>query len=130
MSPRKNNTITMKAWPEWRVGRLYTGKVKSVHHEKASDGLRVTIEHLDPCQLGRTSEMELPPARPGNKTSSFLTACGIDASTPGTTICLDQVKATIVGMRFRGAVSGSDDFDFERIPSSSVADADGENKDP
>lgn len=118
MSPRKHNMITVEAWSKMRTGRLYKGMIKKAHIEKASNCLHVTIENLDPAQLGRIHEMDLPlPVRPGNRTSLFLVACGIDAATAGTTICLDQVTDVIVGMRCRSPdASGSEDFDFEQIP--------------
>jgi hypothetical protein len=118
MSPRKNNIITISAWPQWRVDRLYKGKVRSVNVEKGSGCLRVTIENLDPAQFSRICEIVLPPAHPGNRTSTFLSACacGIEANTPGTTVRLDQVTGAAIAMRFRGtAANGAEEFDFERI---------------
>ena len=130
MSPRKNNVITIESWPKLKPGGFYQGRVKKAHVEKVSNSLRVTIENLDPTQLGRIHEMDLPlPARPGNRVCLFLVACGINAAAAGTTICLDQIANAVVGMRFRGtAANGSEEFDFEKIPDSSTTEPDSSNK--
>ena len=117
MSPRKNNTLTIVGWSDPKKGKLYKGKVEKADVDRKSKCLRVTIENLNPSQLGRIHEVSLPlPVRPGNQTCSFLTACGIDASTIGTKVCLDDIVDAAIGMRF-GTVAqdGSQQVDFERI---------------
>jgi len=122
--------ITVEAWSKMRTGRLYKGKVKKAHIEKAGNCLHVSIENLDPTQLGRIHEIDLPlPARPGDRTCVLLMACGIDATAVGATICLDQVANATVGLRFRGSgPDGTEEFDFEKIPDSSAIERDSSNK--
>jgi hypothetical protein len=117
MSPRKTNTITVEPWPKLRAGWLYKGEIKKAQIEKASNSLRIEVENLDPTQSGRIHEIDLPlPVRPGNRTCLFLVACGINATTAGTTVCLDQITTATVDMRFRGSdANGADNFDFEKV---------------
>jgi hypothetical protein len=117
MSPRKNNVLTVEGWPDPKLGKLYKGRVVRSEAKGKPKCLHVTIENLDSSQLGRIHDLSLPlPIRPGNRTCSFLTACGIDASTVGTKVCLDDIAGVIIGMRF-GTVAqdGSQQIDFERI---------------
>jgi len=126
MSPRKNNTLTIVGWSDPKKGKLYKGKIEKVDVDRKSKCLCVTIENLNPSQLGRIHEVSLPlPVRPGNRTYSFLTACGIDASTVGTKVCLDDITGAAIGMRF-GAVAqdGSQQVDFEEIEDSSSTQPD------
>jgi hypothetical protein len=111
--PRKKHMIAVEAWPKLACGKLYQGKVKGVHRDKASNCLRLTIENLD--QLGRLHELALPlPVYPGSRAALFFVACGIDGTTVGTKICLDQIAGAVVGMRFRGlGPDGAEEFDFE-----------------
>ena len=97
--------------------------------------VQVTIENLDPTQLGRIHEKTLlSPAHPGNRLSRFLTACGMDADAIGTTIDPNDITGATVGMRFGPvAQDGSQDVDFERIkdsphtqPESPVEDSGGQ----
>jgi len=118
--PRKSNVLTVQAWPTLTNGKLYRGKVRAVHVDKthASHRLHVVIENLDPDhQHGRVHELDLLlPIHPGSRTALFLQACGIDATTIGTTICLDGVTNAVVGMRFRGlGANHIEEFDFEPI---------------
>ena len=115
MSPRKNNVLTVKAWPKPKKGKLYRGVVKKAVVKAKC--IHVIVENLDPAQLGRIHECTFDlPVRPGNRTSLFLTACGMDVDGVGTKICLDDIVDATVGMRF-GAVAenGSQPIDFERI---------------
>ena len=121
MSPRKKNMLTVEGWSDLKKGRLYKAKVKKVDVNRESKSLHVIIDNLDPTQLGRLHELNLPlPIRPGNRTCSFLLACGIDASAVGKRICLDDIAGAIIGMKF-GTVAqdGSQQVDFERIEDSS-----------
>lgn len=119
MSPRKNNMLTVEDWSNPKKGKLYNGIVRKV--DKKAKCLHVTIESLDPSQLGRLHDVSLPlPVRPGNRTCTFLRACGVGASTVGTKVCLDDITGATNGMRF-GTVAqdGSQQVDFERIDDSS-----------
>jgi len=117
MSPRKNNVLTVEDWPDPKKGKLYKGRVGRAEAKGKPKSLHVTIENLDPSQLGRIHDVSLPlPVRPGNRTCSFLAACGIDVSAVGAKVCLHDIAGATVGMRF-GAV-GQDEsrqVDFERI---------------
>ena len=126
MSPRKNNTLTIVGWSDPKKGKLYKGKVEKVDVDRKSKCLRVTIENLNPSQLGRIHEVSLSlPVRPDNRTCSFLTACGIDARTVGAKVCLDDITGAAIGMRFSPvAQDGSQQVDFERIESSSSTQPD------
>ena len=132
MSPRKNNLITVEAWPKLRPGRVYKGRVKDASIEKKSNVLHVVIENLNPRQFGRIHEIDLPlPVRPGNHTCSFLLACGIEATAVGATVCLDQIANTMVAMRFRGpGADGTDEFDFEKVSDSTSIETDGSHQNP
>ena len=126
MSPRKNNVLTVEGWSDPKKGRLYKGIVKKADVDKKAKCLHVTIENLDATQLGRIHEVSFDlPVRPGNRTSLFLIACGIDANTIGTKICLEDIVNTTIGMRF-GAVAedGSQEVDFLRIENPSKAQTD------
>lgn len=127
MPRRKANTLTVQPWPKLRKGRLYKGKVKTVHLKKASHCLKVRIVNLDPSQADRIHEMDLPlPVRPGNRTCAFLAACGIDATTVGNTVNLDQTADRVIGLRSRGqGDNGSEEFDFEEIPDKRSEGVDG-----
>jgi len=119
MSPRKNNVLMVKGWPDPRKGKLYKGAVKKAVNKAKS--LHITIENLDSSQLGRMHDVNLPlPVRPGNRTCSFFAACGIDTRAVGTKVCLDDIAGVTIGMRFGMiAQDGSQEVDFERIEDSS-----------
>jgi hypothetical protein len=121
MSPRKDNTLTIVGWSDPKKGKLYKGRVKKAEVNKKAKCLRVIIENLNPSQLGRIHEVSLPlPVRPGNRTCSFLTACGIDAGAVGTRISLEDITGATVGMRFSApGQDGSQHVDFETIEDSS-----------
>ncbi len=117
MSPRKNNVLTVEGWPNPKKGKLYKGIIKKA--DKKAKCADVTIENLDPTQLGRIHEISLPlPIRPSryHRTCSFFIACGIDTTIDGTKISLDDIVDTTIGMRFGAfAEDGSQQIDFERI---------------
>lgn len=132
MSPRKNNVLAVEGWPDPKSGKLYKGRVRRIEAKGKPKRLHVTIENLDPSQLGRIHDVSLPlPVRPGNRTCLFLTACGIDVSTVGTKVCLDDIAGVTIGMRFGTvAQNGSQQIGFERIedsqnkqPEASVGDS-------
>ncbi|MHC4538658.1 MAG: hypothetical protein ACYTEK_22820 [Planctomycetota bacterium] len=118
MSPRKNNVITIEAWPDPKKGKLYRGIVREAI--KKTKHVQLTIENFDTTQLGRTHDVNLPlPVRPGNRTWSFFAACRIDVNTVGAKICLDDIVGITVGMRFNAVgEDGSQEVDFERIEDS------------
>jgi hypothetical protein len=121
MSPRKNNVLTVEAWPDPKSGKLYKGRIRASDVKGKSKYLHVTIENLDPSQIGRIHDVSLPlPLRPGNRTCSFLTACGIDVSTVGTRVCLDDITGATIGIRFGAvALDGSQQVDFEKTENTS-----------
>jgi hypothetical protein len=127
MPRRQKNIVTTEAWPTLREGRLYRARIRSAAPDKAASALRVTLENLEPTQVGRIHELKLPlPLRPGNRVCAFLTACGIDATTVGTTVDLDPLDGVIVGMRFRGLdANGAEEFEFEKVaaPPATAKDA-------
>ena len=117
MSARKKNVIIVKGWSDPKKGKLYRGVVREA--TKGVELAHVIIENLDPSQLGRIHEMDLPwPVRPSryHRTCSFLMACGIDAIIDGVSIDLNEIAGTTVGMRFSAtAQDGSQKIDFERV---------------
>lgn len=123
MSPRNKSVITVKGWPDPKKGKLYKGVVRTAINK--TKFVRVTIENLDPSQLGRIHNIDLPlPIRPSryHETCAFLMACGIDATINGVSIDLNEVVGTTVGMRFGTASQdGSEQIDFERIGDSPKA---------
>ena len=120
MSPR-GNMLTVKGWSNPKKGKLYKGLVKRTDNKTTY--LHINVENLDPTQLGRIHDIKLPlPVRPSiyHKTCSFLLACGINASTHGTKINLDDTIGSIIGIRFGArAQDGSQQIDFEKIKDTS-----------
>ncbi len=117
MSPRKNDVLTVEEWPDPKENKLYKGRVVKTEAKGKPKCLHITIENLDPSQYGRLHDVSLPlPIRPGNRTCLFLEACGVDVSTVGTKIRLDDITDATVGMRF-GTIheEGFEQIDFERI---------------
>jgi len=121
MSPRKNNLITIEPWPNPKKGKLYKGVVRKVDVDHKTKHVQVSVENLDPTQLGRIHEKTLLlPAHPGNGLSRFLTACGMDTDTIGEAIDPHDIAGATIGMRFGPvAEDGSQEVDFERIEDSS-----------
>lgn len=121
MSPRKKNILTVKGWRNPRKGKLYKGIIKKVVNE--TQFIHVIIENLEPTQLGRIHEIDLPlPIRPSkyHRTCSFLMACGIDANIDGIEIDLNHIIDTTIGMRFRTVgQDGIQKIDFERVDDAS-----------
>jgi hypothetical protein len=121
MSPRKKNVLIVKGWANPKKGMLYKGIVREAKNK--TKYVHVAIENLDPTQLGRIHEIDLPlPLRPSryHRTCSFLIACGIDASIDGMKINLDNIIDTTIGMRFGTvAQNGSQKIEFERIEDTS-----------
>ena len=124
MSPKKKSVITVKGWPSLKKGKLYKGIVRKA--ENKTEYVYIEIENLDSTQLGRIHEMDLPlPVRPSryHKTCSFLIACGIDATTDGISIDLNETVGVTVGMRFSASArDGIQKVDFERIENPSEAE--------
>ncbi len=117
MSPRRrSNTITVENWPDLRF-RFYPGKILSAGRVKGSRCIRVRIENHDPSQRDRVHEIDMPSPRPGNRTSNFLKACGVEALEVGTRIDLDQLVGLVVEFRPRLRADGEPErFDFKAIP--------------
>ena len=117
MSPRKKNILSVKGWRNLRKGKLYKGIIKEAVNK--TQYIHVIIENLDPTQLGRIHEIDLPlPIRPSkyHRTCSFLMARGIDANIDGVKIDLNHIIDTTIGMRFRTAgQDGAQQIDFERV---------------
>ena len=120
MPSRKKNVIIVKGWPNLKKGKLYKGVIREAKNKKQY--AHVVIENLDPTQLSRIHEIDLPsqalPSR-YHRTCAFLMACGIDANNEGMEIDLNHIIGTTIGMRF-GTVGqdGSQQIDFERIEDS------------
>ena len=121
MSPRKNNILTIEGWPKLKKGKFYKGQVKKVNINRKSKSLHITIKNLDPTQLSRIHDIELPlPVRPCSQAYSFISACGIDASTIGTKICIDDLSNVFIGVRFNtNEEDGIQQVDFKRIEQNS-----------
>ncbi len=121
MSPKKNNVLIVKGWPNPKKGKLYKGIIRIV--ENNTQYIHVIIENLDPAQLGRTHEIDLPlPIRPSkyHKTCSFLMACRIDANIDGANVDINDTVGVTIGMRFGDVIQdGSQQIKFERIEKSS-----------
>ncbi len=116
MSLQKKNTLTVEDWPRPKVGKRYKGLVKQIRADKKTKSLRVSIENLDPGMQGRLHQTDFPlPLRPGNRTSLFLTACGMEANTIGKQICIDDIVGAVFGMRFSAADGSDKQIEFERI---------------
>lgn len=68
-------TETIEDWPKLGNG-LCLVIVCDVERLDAPPSMRVTLEHLDPEQLGRRTVVVLPrPCRPAGPTSEFFLAC-------------------------------------------------------
>ena len=120
MSPRKNNVLIVKGWPNPKKGKLYKGIIRKADNDARH--INVVIENLDPSQLGRTHEIDLPlPIRPSkyHKTCSFLLACGIDAGSDGASVEINDVIGVTIGLRFGDVMEdGSQQMEFENIEKS------------
>jgi len=121
MAPRKKNVLIVKGWPNLKKGKLYKGIIREA--DDNTKYVHVVIENLDPTQLSRIHEIDLPsPARPSryHRTYAFLMACGIDANNDSMEIDLNHIIDTTIGMRFRTAgQDGVQQIDFERIEDTS-----------
>lgn len=119
MSPKNTNILTVQDWPDPKKGKLYKCIIKKVDTDKKSQCIHVAVENLNRIQLGRVHEISLPlPIRPSeyHKTCSFLFACGIDASTHGKKININDVIGSVIGIRFgTKEQDGSQQVDFEKI---------------
>ena len=114
MSPRKKeNIVTVMAWPPLKTTTLYHGVIRSIAVDKKKRKLNATIENQD--QVGRLHEISQDlPVQPGNATSLFLEACGCDAHAVGQKIDLDdEISGIHIGMRF--ADSNGSTIIFERL---------------
>jgi len=58
------------------------------------------------------------PIRPGNAATLFLTACGLDASSAGNKVCVDDLVGVAIGISFERAAGAEDHAPvrFEHIP--------------
>ena len=117
MSLQKKKTLTVEGWQQLKEGKRYKGSIKQIRVGKKTKSLHVTIKNLDPTQSGRIHDIVLPlPIHPGNRTSRFLAAAGIEANTVGKQICIDDIAGNVVGMRFTAvAGNGNQQIEFERI---------------
>lgn len=107
---------TVEAWPPLKIGKSYKGRVRQIKLNKKVKRLHVTIENIDSSMLGRMHEHDFHDRiYPGNSTSSFLSACGIDANTVGKQICLDDIVGIFIGMRFSAADGSDKEIEFKRI---------------
>jgi hypothetical protein len=100
MKKKEKDTITVQAWAAQKEHKLYKGELKRLRIQRKR--LIALIEYVDPpAQRGRMHrfECDLPP-RPGNEASRFLLACGANANTVGTAICINDVLGAVVGMQF------------------------------
>ncbi len=124
MPRRRKNSITIEPWPPLRSDGLYEGVIRSFYLDDASSALHVRIVNLDPEQGGRIHTVDLPlPVRPGNHTSEFLMACGLNATKVGTTLDLDKIVNRSVGLLPRHQTDdGSDLFDFVQMPQGPTAE--------
>ena len=122
---KKNRVVTVQAWAKPKTGKLYTGRVQRAKITRRR--LQAMIENLDPTQEGRLHlfECTLPP-KPGNQASRFLLACGAEADTVGTKICLDDIEGVVVGMRFYPDPRNKSAMriEFERLPELQKGDSD------
>ena len=106
MSPRKNNVLIVKGWPNSKKGKLYKGIIRKADNDARH--INVVIENLDPSQLGRTHEI-----------CSFLLACGIDAGSDGASVEINDVIGVTIGLRFGDVMEdGSQQMEFENIEKS------------
>ncbi|MFC1636833.1 hypothetical protein ACFL5Z_18570 [Planctomycetota bacterium] len=124
MSPRNRNILTVEDWPDPKMGKLYKCLVKKVDTDKKAKCICVAVENLDRTQLGRIHDISLPlPIRPSvcHKTCSFLLACGIDASTHGKEININDTIGSIIGIRFgTKEQDGSQQIEFEKFEDSTT----------
>lgn len=117
MSPRKKeNIVTVMAWPPLKTTTLYHGVIRSIQVDKKTRKLNATIENLDQVERLHEISQDLP-VQPGNTASLFLEACGRDTHAVGREIDLDQIVGIHVGMRF--ADSNGSIITFERLEETS-----------
>ena len=99
MSPRRE-FIVVNEWPTLK-SHSYHVQVINIAADKKANILKVSLNNLDPGQLGRIHEIELPLAvHPGSRTSQFLMACGIEANECGTRVYLDAIAQSHLAVKF------------------------------
>lgn len=120
---KKKRTVTVQAWAARRPGKLYKGQVTAIDRDETR--LLADIDDLDPAQEGRRYHFECSLPKPGNKASRFLLACGTEADTVGTKICLDDLVGVVLGMRFYPDPHNKDAMrvEFERLPKPQTSDS-------
>ncbi|MBE0536755.1 MAG: hypothetical protein IH624_13895 [Phycisphaerae bacterium] len=101
MARQKKDFITITEPPPLKRSKLYPGRILAITQEKKAKLIRIRLENLDPVQLGRIHTAQLSLAVwPGNRTSQFFAAAGIDTTQPGEKISIDDCIGETVGMRF------------------------------
>lgn len=101
MPSKRKTFITVEENPPRKEGKTYETQVKHISVDKKNKKLSVTLGDLDTSQQGRSYKIEdLPFPRPGNKTSRFISACGVNANEIGIKICIDDLIGSHLGIIF------------------------------
>jgi len=100
---------TIQPWKQLSLSTLYVCLVLEVVQSTKPRGIRVTIQHLDEPQAGRTHTFVIAlPLRPEGLGVDFFRACGLDIAVGGHVTPRDANGATI---RVRFAPSGDGSYD-------------------
>jgi hypothetical protein len=113
----RRQILTVRPRPDLKRNKLYRVRIQRTHIKKKTRILDVTVQHVDPGQVGRPHNFRLDlPLYPDSPASQFLVACGLDADQAGNRVSVGDAVGRIIGMVFC-----TEDFDetgviFERVP--------------
>lgn len=93
--------VTVTDYPQRKENTIYEMRVADLEVNKKSKTVSAILEDLDASQQGRLCKVpDMPRPHPGNRTSLFLTACGVNANDLGSRICLDDLIGARLGVTF------------------------------
>lgn len=87
---------TIQLWKQLSVSRDYRCLVLEIVRSTKPRGIRVTLQHLDEPQCGRTHTFDIAlPLRPEGIGAEFFRACGLDIAVRGQVAPRDAIGAMI-----------------------------------
>ena len=108
MPRTRSKTIRVIPFPPLSKTRWHVCRVNSIDVLPRDRGVRVTLEHTEAAQAGRTHTNQLPQLRPAGLTHDLLMAVGIEVA-PDRDIDLAEAEGSPVWVRFRPA--GDDSYE-------------------
>jgi len=93
--------VTVTDHPQRKQNTLYEMRVTGLELHKKSKEITAKLEDVVKDQHGRFCVIpHMPPLHPGNQTSLFLSACGVNANKVGVRICLNDLIDSHIGVKF------------------------------